>query len=214
VYDTLAAVYRYLVPRGLSVPEGLGPGSRVLDCACGTGELAVALAERGCDVRASDASPGMVERARALAGERGVQVTFEVRRWEELEPTGDRDTTFCVGNSLVHAADRRRALAGMAGTLAPGGILWVTSRNWETLDPRLTVELVDGAVVVRAWALDEHAMDVAVVVGDEIFRERLTVFPFTHRELVEDLRAVGLTAIEDGWSAGAERYLVTARRAA
>jgi hypothetical protein len=56
-------------------------------------------------------------------------------------------------------------------------------------------------------------LNVAVVVGGEIFQERLTVFPFTHGELVEDLRAVGLTAIEDGWSAGADRYLVTARRA-
>ena len=215
MYETLAGVYRFLAPPGGPVvPDGLGPGTRVLDCACGTGELAVALALRGCDVRASDASPAMVERARALAVARGADAAFEVRRWEDLEPAADRDATFCVGNSLVHAPDRRAALEAMAATLAPGGVLWVTSRNWETLDTRLSVQLVDGAVVVRAWALAEHAMDVAVILGDSVHQERLEVWPFTHEELLADLRAAALEVLQDGWRPDADRYLVTARRRA
>src|SRR3954471_7872923 len=82
-YDELASVYDWLVPDDLLTPEGsaaafsmvadeLRPGARVLDCAAGTGQLAVGLALRGFDVTATDASGGMVERTRALAGAHGV----------------------------------------------------------------------------------------------------------------------------------------------
>ena len=54
-YQDLAAAYGWLVPETLLTPEGsavafepqiaqVEPGSRVLDCACGTGTLAVGLA--------------------------------------------------------------------------------------------------------------------------------------------------------------------------
>jgi 2-polyprenyl-3-methyl-5-hydroxy-6-metoxy-1,4-benzoquinol methylase len=68
-YDGLADVYEWLVPDALLTPEGtvaafggsvsLPRGGRVLDCACGIGQLAVGLALCGFDVVASDASPAM-----------------------------------------------------------------------------------------------------------------------------------------------------------
>ncbi len=77
-YGTLAAVYEWLVPELMLTPEGsvaafsepigaLAPGARVLDCAAGTGELAVGLALSGFEVAATDASEAMIERTRALA---------------------------------------------------------------------------------------------------------------------------------------------------
>src|SRR5215213_4984517 len=45
----------------------VGPGTRALDVACGTGDLAIELASRGGDVVGSDFSAGMLERARAKA---------------------------------------------------------------------------------------------------------------------------------------------------
>src|SRR4051812_37785756 len=144
MYDSLAGVYEFLVPEALLSPEGsaaafdavlevLPAGARVLDCACGNGTLAVGLALRGFEVDASDASPDMVARTRALAAERGVPVPAEVRRWEALAG-GPYDAVFCVGNSLTHAAGRegrRAALSRMAGVLSEGGLLALTSRNWE-----------------------------------------------------------------------------------
>ncbi|MGZ8458546.1 MAG: class I SAM-dependent methyltransferase [Gemmatirosa sp.] len=131
MYDTLADVYDWLVPEGLLEPERsaaafemvlaeLAGGARVLDCACGTGTLAVGLALRGFEVTASDASEGMVARTRALAAEHGARLATAVRRWEELDG-GPFDAVFCVGNSITHADDRRTALAGMRGVLRDGG---------------------------------------------------------------------------------------------
>src|SRR5881398_4265920 len=45
----------------------VGPGARALDVATGTGDLALALAARGCEVVGADFSDGMLERARQKA---------------------------------------------------------------------------------------------------------------------------------------------------
>src|SRR5690348_7182006 len=177
LYDTLADAYDWLVPDALLAPAGsaaafapflaeVPEGGRVLDCAAGTGELAVGLAQLGFAVTATDASTAMIDRTRALAREHGAALQAEVCAWAEL---GRRrwadafDAVLCVGNSLTHAegrSGRRAALAGMARVLRPGGVLLVTSRNWECLRaarPGLEVEddLVERAggsgLVVRAW---------------------------------------------------------------
>jgi SAM-dependent methyltransferase len=215
VYDSLAAVYDFLVPEALLTPEGsaaafgavtgrLEPGARVLDCACGTGTLAAGLARLGFDVSASDASPEMVGRTRALG------VRAEVRRWEELEG-GPYDAVLCVGNSIGHAQDRRPALAGMRRVARHGSLLALTSRNWER--PQAAGEEVvvrDGrrATVRRAWV--PGALAIEVELDGETYREELAYRPFTHSELDGDLRATGWAPATSTWTPDVERYLVTA----
>lgn len=248
-YDALASVYEWLVPDPLLTPEGsadvfagalaaLPPGARVLDCAAGTGELAVGLALRGFDVTASDASPAMAERAGALAQRRGLALPVVVCRWDEL-PTRHRlgtfDAVLCVGNSLAHAGprqERRTALRGMAAVLRPGGLLVVTSRNWERVRARGSrLEIADRLVerhgrrglVLRGWTIgagwdDPHHQDVAVAFAADdgavtTHTERLTFWPFRHESLAEDLRDVGLIRRASTYAEEAERYLVSARRA-
>lgn len=245
-YDTLAGVYEWLVPEALLTPEGaveafaavvegFPGGGRVLDCASGPGQLAVGLALRGFDVVASDASPAMVERTALLAVEHGVEVRAITCPWEHLEPDGFGglfDAVFCVGNSLTHAggrAARRAALASMASMLRDGGLLVLTSRNWELIRRRsggleIADELVERrgrqGLVVYNWTLpdlwdDEHFLDVAVALlegGGKVVSsaERLSFWPFTDQELDEDLRASGLTPAFSTYADDVERYLVTA----
>jgi SAM-dependent methyltransferase len=244
-YDALASVYAWLVPETLLEPEGaaaafaavtdgLAPGARVLDCACGTGQLAVGLALRGFDVTATDASAGMVDATRRLAAHRRVALRAEQRTWESLD--GTFDAVLCVGNSITHAegrARRRAALARMARVLADGGPLAITSRNWELVragGSRLEVAErlvrrggVDG-LPIYAWTIPAawdapHALQVGVAfpqVGDRVESvvESLTFWPFTHDELLDDLRAAGLAVEASTYAPGADRYLVTTRRPA
>src|SRR3954454_19275 len=176
MYDALADVYDWLVPDALLDPEAtvamcvdvvdqLRPGARVLDCAAGTGTLAVGLALRGFDVVATDASEAMIGRTRSLAVEHGVELPAHVRAWEELRSEEPFDAVFCVGNSLPHAegqAGRRRALAAMASVLRPGGLFVVTSRNWELERGRgsrvdVPDQLVERdrsrALIVQSWTI-------------------------------------------------------------
>ena len=244
-YDTLARAYAWLVPDALVEPEGaaaafaavtdgLAPGAPVLDCACGTGQLAVGLALRGFAVTATDASGAMVEATRALAAHRGVPVAVEQRTWEELE--GTFAAVFCVGNSLAHAAGRARrraAVAAMARVLEEGGRLAVTSRNWELVRARGSrIDVferlvrrgeVDG-LPIYAWTIEDgwdarHRLDIAVAFPDanggvESVSESLAFWPFTHEELADDLRAAGLTVETSTYAPDAESYLVTTRRSA
>ena len=248
MYETLASVYEWLVPDELLEPEGavaafaplieeLPPGACVLDCAAGTGQLAVGLALRGYDVTASDASAAMVAQTEALAAARRAALRAEVRTWQgwaHIAAARPFDAVFCVGNSLTHAAGRdarRASLAAMAGVLAPGGLLVLTSRNWELLRsarPRLEVgdRLVERgghkAFVVRSWTIPEsweqpHGLEVAVgLLGRDgsvtAHRELLAFWPFTERELDEDLRAAGLEPASSTYDPAVERYAVTARR--
>jgi cyclopropane fatty-acyl-phospholipid synthase-like methyltransferase len=229
VYGALAAVYDFLVPEPLLSPEGsaalfddvlagLEPGARVLDCACGTGTLAVGLALRGFEVAASDASPEMVARTQALAAEHGVALQTATRTWAELD--GERfDAVLCVGNSLTHAggrAGRRTALDGMRRVSRDGALLVITSRNWER--PQAggdeTVER-DGrrAAVRRIWHGGEPPrLQIFVTLDDgSTYGEELSYWPFTHAELDEDLRAAGFEPEASTWTADAERYAVTSR---
>src|SRR3954464_3099786 len=63
----------------------VGPGSRVLDVATGTGDLAIELARRGCEVVGSDFADEMLEHARAKAPE---------LRWQDANA---RDLPFADG---------------------------------------------------------------------------------------------------------------------
>jgi cyclopropane fatty-acyl-phospholipid synthase-like methyltransferase len=225
VYHSLAEVYDFLVPEPLLAPEGsaaafemvlaeLAPGARVLDCACGTGTLAVGLALRGFAVTATDASSERVARTRALADARDVEVATEVRRWEDLrgEPF---DAVLCVGNSITHAQDRRAALAAMRSVARDDALLAVTSRNWER-PQEAGEEVVERggrrATVRRAWHDgDPRTLEVEVTLEGEDYAEQLAYWPFTHAELDADLRAAGWQPATSTWSPEVDRYLVTAR---
>jgi SAM-dependent methyltransferase len=247
-YEALAGVYEWLVPEPLLTPEGsvaafagvvdtLQDGARVLDCAAGIGQLAVGLALRGFEVVASDASPAMVERTRALAERLGVDVSAMTCEWDHLARQGWQDSfdaVFCIGNSLTHAAGkghRRAALWGMASVLRDRGLLVLTSRNWERVRAegsglrvvdRLVERGSERALVIHAWTIadsweDRHYVDVAVARLGSSGRvtarsERLSFWPFRHEELDDELRAVGLSPESTTYTCEVERYLVTARR--
>ncbi len=249
-YNGLADVYDWLVPEALLTPEGtvaafagvvelLPAGGRVLDCACGIGQLAVGLALQGFDVVASDASPAMVQRTAQLAADHGVEMSAIACAWDELTPERlDRpfDAVFCVGNSLTHAtgrAARRAALAAMASVLHPEGLLVLTSRNWERQRQsgsglEIAGELVErhgrNGLPVYSWTIPEswdvpHFLDVAVALIDPsgnvtTIAERLSFWPFTHTDLAEDLRQAGFAPETSTYTPDVERYLVTARRSA
>jgi SAM-dependent methyltransferase len=105
----------------------LAPGQRVLDAACGTGNYAAALAQRGCAVTGIDISQVMLD---ALAA-RGGDVRC-VRGGAERLPFRDRcfDAVTCV-NAVHHLADIEAAFCEFARILVPGGRLAVFTNTRE-----------------------------------------------------------------------------------
>ncbi|HET9198919.1 MAG TPA: bifunctional demethylmenaquinone methyltransferase/2-methoxy-6-polyprenyl-1,4-benzoquinol methylase UbiE [Solirubrobacterales bacterium] len=103
----------------------LGPGDAALDVCCGTGDLALELAERvspGGHVVGCDFSEPMLDLAREKAAERSAGgVRFEWADALELPYDGERFDAVTVGFGARNLADLDRGLREMVRVLKPGG---------------------------------------------------------------------------------------------
>lgn len=95
----------------------IGPGSRVLDVATGTGDLAIELAARGADVVGSDFSERMLDQARRKAP----RIAFEWGDALELPYEDDSFDAATVGFGARNFSDLDRGVAEMARVVRPGG---------------------------------------------------------------------------------------------
>lgn len=99
---------------------------RALAVADGEGRNGVWLAEQGLEVVSIDFSPAAQRKAKALAAERDVKVTFElvdVHNWNY--PSAAFDVVAEIFTQFSNPADRARKWAGMLKALKPGGLLIV-----------------------------------------------------------------------------------------
>ncbi len=197
----------------------------MLDVGCGTGTLAVALAERGCDVIAVDPAAASLDVARTKPGAHLV-------RWVQGDATAvqvaDRDLALLTGNAAQAISDPEQwaaTLRAVRASLRPDGHLVFETRDpaareserWAAATP--TVSLVPGEGRITRW------LEVTDVSGPLVsFRwtwplERdgttltsSSTLRFRHRdELVDDLHSSGY-AVVDVRDADGE-LVVTARRA-
>lgn len=101
---------------------GVGPGQRVLDIAAGTGAVALAAAEAGADVVATDFSPGMAGQLAKKAQERGLSnVQVEVMNGQDLSVEDDSFDAAFSSFGLMMFPDRAAGFREMCRALKPGG---------------------------------------------------------------------------------------------
>jgi SAM-dependent methyltransferase len=106
----------------------LGPGARVAEIGCGTGQATVPLAERGLAVTAVELGAGLAAVARRrLAGFPAAHVL--TTSFEDWDPHGARFDAVVAFNSL-HWIDPRLRYAKPARLLAPGSAMAVAGCQW------------------------------------------------------------------------------------
>ncbi len=151
MFDRIAAIYD---PMNTAMTAGLhhrwrsraadlarvGPGSRVLDVATGTGDLAIELAERvspGGEVLGSDFSEGMLERARSKAARLPAALAprFEWADAMGLPYESGLFDAATVGFGARNFEDLPRGLAEMARVVRPGGRVVVLEITTPTRAP-------------------------------------------------------------------------------
>jgi demethylmenaquinone methyltransferase/2-methoxy-6-polyprenyl-1,4-benzoquinol methylase len=113
----------------------VGPGSRALDVATGTGDLALALARRGADVVGVDFSDGMLERARAKAAG---TVRFEHADALALPYEDGSFDAATVGFGARNFGRLERGLAEMVRVVRPGGRVVILEITTPTRPPLST----------------------------------------------------------------------------
>jgi demethylmenaquinone methyltransferase / 2-methoxy-6-polyprenyl-1,4-benzoquinol methylase len=110
--------------------SGVGPGSRVIDVATGTGDLALAVGPEG-EVLACDFSEEMLARARAKAP----ALRFDWADALALPYASDRFDAATVGFGARNFADLRRGIEEMARVVRPGGRVVILEITRPTREP-------------------------------------------------------------------------------
>ncbi|MEV5545973.1 class I SAM-dependent methyltransferase [Streptomyces sp. NPDC052309] len=123
LYDRARPGYPPELYDDLAELAGAGPGSRVLEVGCGTGQATVPLAGRGCRITAVEAGPHMAAVARRnLAGAAAVEVvTAEFENW----PLPEEPFDTVVSATAFHWIDPAVRMVKAADALRPGGSLAV-----------------------------------------------------------------------------------------
>lgn len=159
--------------RGLLAGLLPSPPARVADLGCGTGTLALLLAEEGHVVDGIDFSPEMVARALAkTAGEPDVRIT-EGDAYDPPLASAAYDVVLSR-HVLWALPDPVEALRRWARLLRPGGRLVLVEGSWST-GAGLTAEQV--ATAARALGREPvvHVLDDPALWGRAILDERYAV---------------------------------------
>jgi SAM-dependent methyltransferase len=128
LYDKVYAYLDYDI--GFYVQQAEAAGGPILELGCGTGRVALALADAGFEVTGVDISPRMIAQAQAKAANLGLmsKTTFVVGDMADAD-VGAAGTfgLVCVPfrsfQSMLEVDDQREALENAAAQLREGGLL-------------------------------------------------------------------------------------------
>jgi hypothetical protein len=216
-----------------AVLASLRSDAEILDCACGIGVHALALARCGYSVRGTDASPGMIDQARLRARAEAPDVQFMTCSWDKLPENLDQrfDLAFCYGNAIGHCKNADEIVASLRGikaVLKPGASLVLDSRNWERLrseKPRFTpmrMRIRHGkrCIPLYVWSFprrwrDPHVIDLVLLFLEEerVWHRHypITYYPFRYKDLVGRLREAGFRRVDSDYDSAKGSYTVIAR---
>ena len=176
---------------------GVQPGSKVLDVACGTGNLALPAARLGANVTGVDIAPNLVEQARANAAREGLQAQFDEGDAEALPYDDASFDTVVTMYGAMFAPRPDVVAAELLRVTKPGGR--IAMGNWTP-----TGFIGQMFKAVGAHVTPPAGMPSPVLWGkDDVVRERFGdgasdvkttprivkfAFPFSPAEVVELFR--------------------------
>jgi SAM-dependent methyltransferase len=163
-------------------------GEPALELGCGEGEPLLDLRALGFDVEGLDSSPDMLDRCRAAASARGLDVVVHLQPMETMQIDRRFRSIFIAGptfNLLPDDATALRALTQIRLHLAPGG---------SVLIPLFVPEPTPIEVFGRARSHSEDGVEMSVTplseVRDESARTQITMLRY-------EIAAEGGTLVED-----------------
>ncbi len=226
-YEAVVAFYRQILDR-----EGLSPRTAV-DLACGTGSVAVLLAESGLQVTAVDMSEEMLCVAAQKTQDMENPPYFVCQRLENLSLPKAVDLAVCALDSLdyiTEPADCKRAIARIYRALNPGGCFIFdvnTPEKLQAMDGQIFLDEDDDVYCVWRGEFDPetnictYAMDLFQRYGALWARsfETHREYAYTPQQLTGYLRDAGFTAIEvfadrllEAPKEGEQRFYIKARK--
>ena len=118
-------------------------GKRALDVGCGAGLLAEPLARMGAAVVGLDAAPENIAVARDHAAAQSLAIDYRAGGIESLA-AGERFDLVVSMEVIEHVADPAAFLRGLAGALAPGGLMLLSTPNRTQLSRLALITIGEG----------------------------------------------------------------------
>lgn len=126
-YDRIAAGFRHEAEAFVG-RLGLGPGMRVLDAACGSGNITIPAARTGAQVTGLDIAPNLLAEAAAWAHREGLTGRFDEGSVESLPYADEAFDVVLSMFGTMFAARPAQVAAELARVTRPGGK--VALANW------------------------------------------------------------------------------------
>ena len=143
-------------------PKAEGRTLKVLDIGTGPGFYAIILASRGYDVTAVDLSEGMLEQAKANAGELAEKIRFLKMDAQELSFPDNEFDVIVTRNLTWNLPDPVKAYGEWRRVLRDGGVMLNIDSNWYAYlfdDEKKCEKLADRENVLNAGFEDHDSYD-------------------------------------------------------
>ena len=203
-YDGVVAFYMELLAR-----DGLKPRTAV-DLACGTGSVAVRLAQMGMAVTAVDMSEEMLCVAAQKAAEMENRPVFVCQKLQQLHLPRAVDLAVCALDSLDYILDPndcKTAIARIYKALNPGGCFIFdvnTPEKLKAMDGQVFLDENEDTFCVWRGEFDEqtnicsYGMDLFQRQGELWQRsfEEHQEYAYSQKQLIAFLKAAGFTNIQ------------------
>ena len=203
-YEATVNFYWQLLDR-----EGMSPRTAV-DLACGTGSVALLLAEKGLQVTGVDMSPDMLCQADQKAADMENRPLFVCQKLQELHLPKAVDLAVCALDSLdyiTNPEDCRAAIQRAYKALNPGGCFIFdvnTPEKLRAMDGQIFLDEDDDVYCVWRGEFDEetnictYGMDIFQRTGETWCRsgEVHEEYAYSREQLTEYLKEAGFTHIE------------------
>lgn len=203
-YDATVAFYLSILEK-----EGISPRTAV-DLACGTGSVAIRLAQMGMQVTAVDMSEEMLCVAAQKAQEMETKPLFVCQKLQNLHLPRGVDMAVCALDSMdyiVDPADCQKAIRRVYKALNPGGVFIFdvnTPEKLQAMDGQVFLDENDDTFCVWRGEFDSrtnicsYGMDLFQRQGDRWQRsfEEHQEYAYSQGQLVDYLKNAGFTGIE------------------
>ncbi len=203
----------------------------LLDLCCGPGRHAIRFAKRGFSVTGVDATPFLLDKARAAAQEEGIAVEWVESDMREFVRPGSYDLAVNLFTSFGFfddPSDNRRVLEHLFASLRSGGIAVLDMLGKEVLasifEPSDARKLSDGSVLVQFRRVRDgwRRIDAEwLLIRDGSMRRFASrLWLYSGHELEQLLSEVGFEQVElygdlagSTYGPGATRLVAVARKA-
>lgn len=209
-YHDLSSYYDQIFPLNQTaytfISQHFHEGNSLLDMGAGTGNMAIALAENGVNVTASEPEETMAESIKEKAKSKGLLLSVHTKAMEEIDKFQENfDGILCIGNTLPHLSDLEsveKYLQKCYIKLKPNGTIILQQVNYDRVLSKNdfsfpAIEKEDFTFLRHYEKKDEHLLFTSsLTINGETTGNTIPLYPVTSHQLILILKKVGFQVVD------------------